>query len=78
MKNYKREFFFSKHYRQDKEIDAELAIDCIHTGTKALDGEPNKFKSTKQLRRGRLVVVYRELENCVFIITAFWNRRGLK
>lgn len=78
MKKYKRDFLFSKHYREDKEIDSELAIDCIHTGTRELDDAPDKFKSRKKYKRGELIVVYREYEEYYFVITAFWNARGTR
>jgi len=73
-----KEFLFSKHYREDKEIDVELAVDCIHTGKKELNKEPNKFKSIKKYRRGELIVIYREYEDYYFVITAFWNVRSKK
>jgi len=76
LKKYAKEFLFSKHYREEKDIDVELAIDCIHTGKRALDEEPNKFKARKKYRRGELVVVYREYDEYYFVITAFWNVRG--
>jgi|GEM_PF-1330616 len=78
VKKYAKEFLFSKHYREDKDIDIELAVDCVHTGKKVLDEEPNKFKSTKKYRRGELRVVYREYAEYYFIITAYWNNRGIK
>ena len=73
-----REFIFSKHYKEDKDIDVELATDCIHTGKKALEQEPNKFKSTKKYRAGELVTIYREYDGYYFVITAYWNVRGKK
>ena len=78
MRSYSKESLFSKHYREDKEIDVELAIDCIHTGKKTLDEEPNKFKALKKYRRGELIVVYKEFDEYFFVITAFWNKRGEK
>jgi len=74
----KKAFLFSKHYREDKDIDAELAKDCIQTGKKALDEEPNKFKSVKSYRKGELVAVYRDYEEYFFAITAFWKGGGKK
>lgn len=76
MKRYKKEFIFSKHYREDKDIDVSLAIDCVHTGKKVLDEAPNKFKSAKKYKKGELIVVYREYEDYFFVVTAFWNVRG--
>jgi len=73
-----REFIFSKHYKEDKDIDVELAMDCVHTGKKTLDQEPNKFKSEKKYRAGELAVIYREYEEYFFVITAYWNLRGRK
>lgn len=73
MKNYAKEFIFSRHYHEDKDIDVELAVDCIHTGKKELDEEPNKFKSRKTYRRGELIVIYREFEDRYFVITAYWD-----
>lgn len=55
-----------------------MAISCIHTGKKELEQELNKFKSTKEYRRGKLIVVYREYEEYFFVITAFWNERDRK
>ncbi|MBI5035948.1 hypothetical protein HZC09_01265 [Candidatus Micrarchaeota archaeon] len=78
MKKYAKEFLFSKHYEEDKDIDVDLAIDCVHTGKKSLDEEPNKFKSKKKYRKGELIIVYREYEDYFFVITAFWNVRGWK
>ncbi|MFH1247118.1 MAG: DUF4258 domain-containing protein [Candidatus Micrarchaeota archaeon] len=73
-----KEFVFSKHYKEDKKIDKELAKDCIQTGKKQLDEEPNKFKSVKKYRKGELIVIYREYVDYFFVITAFWNVRGVK
>ena len=73
-----REFVFSKHYEEDKDIDVELSVDCVNTGKKRLDEEPNKFKEVKKYRRGELIVVYRDYVEYVFVITAFWNNRGRK
>ncbi|NYZ78162.1 hypothetical protein H0N96_02050 [Candidatus Micrarchaeota archaeon] len=78
MRKYAKEFLFSKHYREDKEIDVELAVDCIHTGKKELNEEPNKFKSMKDYRRGKLIVIYREYEEYYFVVTAFWNVQSKK
>ncbi|MBI3588193.1 DUF4258 domain-containing protein [Candidatus Micrarchaeota archaeon] len=76
MKHYAKEFLFSKHYREDKDIEVELAIECIHTGRRENEGEPNKFKSAKKYKRGELTAVYREYEDYFFVITAYWNTRG--
>ncbi|HII54092.1 hypothetical protein COT30_04595 [Candidatus Micrarchaeota archaeon CG08_land_8_20_14_0_20_49_17] len=73
-----KEFLFSKHYQEDKDIDTELTINCIYTGKRMLDEEPNKFKSRKKYRCGELIVVYREYGDYYFVITAFWNIRGDK
>ncbi|MBI5636040.1 hypothetical protein HY993_03715 [Candidatus Micrarchaeota archaeon] len=73
-----REFVFSKHYREDKDIDVELAVDCVNTGKKQFDEEPDKFKAVKKYRRGELITVYRDYGEYVFVITAFWNNRGRK
>ncbi len=73
-----KEFVFSKHYKEDKKIDKGLAKDCIQTGKKFLDGESNKFKSMKKYRKGDLIVIYREYVDYFFVITAFWNVRGVK
>ena len=73
-----RDFNFSKHYREDKDIDVDLSIDCVNTGRKTPDGEPNKFKSSKRYRRGELIVVYKDFGDYVFVITAYWNNRGRK
>lgn len=76
LKRYAKEFVYSRHYTEDKEAEADFVIDCVHTGKKKLDAEPNKFKSVKSYCRGDLVVVYKEYDEYFFIITAFWNRRG--
>ncbi len=73
-----KEFLFSKHYREDKDLDTGLACDCIHTGKKELDEEPNKYKSTKKYRAGELIVIHREYDEYFFVITAYWNLRGKK
>ena len=78
MKRFAKELLFSRHYREDKDIDVELAVDCIHTGRRSSGGEPNKFKATKKYRHGELIVVFREYEEYRFVITAFWNKRGAK
>ncbi len=78
MKRHTKDFLFSKHYKEDKDIAVELAIDCIHTGKKIQDGEPNKFKSAKKYRKGELITIYREYDEYYFVITAFWNVRGEK
>ena len=62
MTPYAKEFLFSKHYKEGKDIDTELAIQCIHTGKKTLDEEPNKFKSRKKYRCGELIVIYEHFE----------------
>jgi len=73
-----KEFIFSKHYKEDKEIDKDLAKDCVHTGNKEAEGEVNKFKSRKKYRNGELIVVYRDCGDYFFVITAFWNIRQVK
>ena len=78
LKKQAKEVLFSDHYRKDKDIDTDLAADCVHCGKKSLDGEPNKFKSIKKYRKGELIAVYREYDEYFFIITAFWNERGRK
>ena len=75
---YRKGFIFSKHYREDKDIEKDLAKGCIHTGKKELDEAPNKYKSRKKYRKGELIVVYREYDDYFFVITAFWNVRGGK
>lgn len=70
-----REFIFSKHYREDKDIDTELAKDCVNTGKKEKQREHLKFKSRKKYKKGELIVVYRDYGEYVFVITAFWNIR---
>jgi len=67
-------FFFSKHYRTDKGIDASLAIDCINSGKRKLGAKPNKFKSGKKYRGGQLVVVWKDRGEKCFVITAYWKR----
>lgn len=78
LKAYAKEFLFSKHYKEDKDIEAQLAIDCIHCGSKKPDVEQGKFKAMKKYRKGELIVVFREYEEYYFVITAFWNKRGEK
>ena len=78
LKKYAKDFLFSKHYEEDKDIDVGLAVDCIHTGKKKVLNESKKFKSIKKYRKGELNVVYREYDDYIFIITAFWNVRGGK
>ncbi len=78
MKRRAKEFLFSKHYREDKDIDVDLAIDCVHMGKRVLEEEPNKFKAQKKYRKGDLFVVFREYGDYYFVITAFWNVRGAK
>lgn len=70
-----REFIFSKHYQEDKDIDVDLAKDCVNTGRREREKEESKFKSSKKYRRGELIVVYRDYEEYIFVITAFWNER---
>ena len=70
-----REFIFSKHYQNDKDIDVELTKDCVNTGKKEAEKERAKFKSRKKYRKGELIVVYRDYDSYVFVITAFWNER---
>ena len=70
----KRRFFFSKHYREEKDIEVSLAIDCINTGRKVLDKAPNKFKSIKKYRKGELVVVWKNRGEHCFVITAYWKK----
>ncbi len=74
----KRLYFFSKHFVNDKDIDSTLAIDCINTGKRELDERPNKFKSRKQYKKGELIVIWKDRGEKCFIITAFWNLRGVK
>ncbi len=74
----KKECLFSRHYKEDKNIDTSLAEDWIHTGRKEKQTETEKFISRKKYRKSELIVVYRELEDYIFVITAFWNERGGK
>lgn len=69
-----REFSFSKHFDQDKDVEADLVKDCIHTGRKENKREPQKFTARKKYKKGELIVVFKELEDRTFIITAFWNK----
>ncbi len=71
----RKEFIFSKHYREDKDIDVSLAVDCIHTGKKEPEEEPNKFKARKNYRKGELIVVFKDCGEYFFVVTAFWNVR---
>jgi len=71
-----REFSFSRHFCDDKDIETGLAKDCVHTGRKEKQTEPTKFISRKMYRKGELIVVYKDLEDRIFVITAFWNQRG--
>ena len=71
-------FVFSKHYREDKDIDVDLAKDCVHHGRKEAEKERGKFKSSKRFRKGELAVIYREFDEYYFVITAYWNVRGDK
>ena len=73
-----KEFVFSKHYKEDEDIDTGLAKDCVQTGQKELEEEPNKFKARKNFRKGELIVVYKDLGEYFFVITAFWNTKGDK
>ncbi len=71
----KRLFFFSKHYHEGKDIDTAMAIDCILTGRRKPDREPNKFKSRKKYRKGELIAVWKDSGEKCFVITAYWNVR---
>jgi len=70
----KRLFFFSKHFRKDKNIDSSLAIDCINSGKKELEEKPNKYQSIKDYRKGTLVVIWKDKKEKCFVITAYWKR----
>ena len=70
----RKEFIFSRHYREDKDIDVSLTKDCVHTGKKELVEEQRKFKARKKYRKRELIVVYKDFEEYFFVITAFWNR----
>ncbi|MDO8339608.1 MAG: hypothetical protein Q7T16_03035 [Candidatus Burarchaeum sp.] len=74
----KKEFLFSRHYREDRDIDVELATDCVHTGKKEKERGENKLRARKKFKRGELIVVYRDYGEYYFVITAFWNKRGEK
>ena len=67
----KRSFYFSCHYRQDKDIDVSLAIDCVCTGRKELNQEPNKYKSRKKYAKGELIVIWKDNRAEVFVIAVF-------
>jgi len=71
-----QEFSFSRHFYEDKDVEIELAKDCIHSGRKEKQTEPKKFIARKKYRKGELIVVYKELEDRTFVITAFWNQSG--
>lgn len=73
-----KDFLFSKHYKKDKKIDEDLAINCVQTGQKEREPEPNKFTARQKYRKGELIVVYRDYGDYFFVITAFWNDRGMK
>ena len=70
-------FIFSKHYRDVKDIEVDLAKDCVFHGRRAPESEVGKFKNSKKYRKGELVVVYREFDDYYFVITAYWNVRGV-
>lgn len=76
LRRYVKDFIFSRHYCEDKDIDTGLAVDCIHTGRKKLEQEPNKFKARKKYRTGELITIYKEFDEYFLVITAFWNKRG--
>lgn len=69
----KKEFIFSKHYKEDKNIDVELAADCVSTGKKELDAEPNKFRAVKKYRRGELKVIFRDCGDYFFVVSTSWQ-----
>ncbi|MBI5225992.1 hypothetical protein HY994_01995 [Candidatus Micrarchaeota archaeon] len=71
-----REFSFSRHFQHDKDVEIDLAKDCVHTGKKERQHEADKFIARKKYRKGELIVVYKELDDRTFIITAFWNQPG--
>ncbi|MFH1752327.1 MAG: DUF4258 domain-containing protein [archaeon] len=71
----RKQFFFSKHYRKDKEIDTDLTISCIETGKRVLNEKPNKYKSRKKYRKGELIVVWKNRGEKCFVVTAYWNKR---
>ena len=73
-----KEFIFSIHYKKDKKIEESLTMDCVHTGRKTLEQEPNKFKAVKRYEKGELITIYREYGDYFFVITAFWNNWGRK
>ena len=72
----KRDFYFSQHYRRDKNIDMSLTIDCICSGKKELDEKSSKYKSRKMYKKGELIVIWKAQGSDVFVITAFWNVRN--
>ncbi len=74
----KKEFTFSKHFKEERKVEIGLVENCVHTGRKELEEEPNKFIARKKYEKGELIVVYRDFEDRFFIITAFWNVRGEK
>lgn len=71
----KKDFAFSKHYREDEDVCVELAMDCVNTGKKSPEQPPDKFKARRQYRLGELTVIYRDYGEYFFVITAFWNER---
>lgn len=76
LKQYAKDFKFSKHFYDYKNIEPDLVVNCIQTGSKELDEKPNKFKSMKKYQKGELFVIYNEHEDYIFVITAYWNKRG--
>ena len=70
-------YYFSKHYKRDKNIDFSLAIDCINTGKRIKNNKNhNKFKSIKKYKKGELIVIWKKQGFDIFVITAYWNKRG--
>lgn len=55
------------------ELQEDLVLNTLFSGEKELDQEPDKYCARKRFRRGTLAVMYRQLFEEYFVITAYWE-----
>jgi len=55
------------------EVHEELIANTLFTGERRLEQEPNKYLARKRFRKGTLAVVYKELFERLWVITAYWE-----
>lgn len=70
------ELLYSRHLLEKVtrgEVFPDLVRNCVFTGERELQQEPNKYRARKRFRRGTFVTVYLDRGEHYFVITAYWQ-----